>query len=405
MSKFTTSILVAGAAFAGLMAGTPALAANMTCGLTNGQKASGEPIRLGAIVTASGAADLSNAAKAAKAYFDCVNDNGGINGRPVEYSWSDDQTRPDKAAENAKKLVEDDKVVALVGGASLVDCIATAQYYKDQGVISLMAAGVAPQCFTATNIAAMNSGPRYGLVSAVSYAAKNLGIKHIVCPQPSIPGADWICNGIKEVAELEGLKYSTMTFDQSSADNDSLVQQILATGADATVYMGSPVTMPPFLAAMETADAGSTMKVLAPSPVYNPMIPDAIGPYWNDKLWVSIEFGPLDGDGADAANFRAVAEKYGAVADGFGEMGYLAAKLAVDALLTIPADKVSRETATAALQNVQAFKSDLLCKDWVFGGKDDTARLANRSGWMVQLSESKWKLLSGCVDVDQRVIH
>ena len=74
-----------------------------------------------------------------------------------------------------------------------------------------------------------------------------------------------------------------MTFDQTSADNDSLVAQIMETGADATVYVGSPVAMPPFLAAMENADAGATMKVLAPSPVHNPMIPEAVGPCWNDK--------------------------------------------------------------------------------------------------------------------------
>ena len=97
---------------------------------------------LGAIVTASGAADISNGANGAKAYFDCVNANGGINGRPIAYSMDDDQTRPDKAAEIAKKMVEDNKVVALVGSSSLVDCIATAQYYDQSGIISLMDQGV-----------------------------------------------------------------------------------------------------------------------------------------------------------------------------------------------------------------------------------------------------------------------
>ena len=30
----------------------------------------------------------------AKAYFDCVNDNGGINGRPVQYITETEQTNP-----------------------------------------------------------------------------------------------------------------------------------------------------------------------------------------------------------------------------------------------------------------------------------------------------------------------
>ena len=348
---------------------------------------------------------MTNAPKAALAYFDCVNANGGINGRPIEYSWEDDQTRPDKAAEHAKKFVEDQGVMALVAGSSIVDCVADSQYFADNGVISLMAAAVAPQCFTSSHVAMLNQGPRYGLISAVAYAKQNLGITHVVCPEPTIPGADWICAGIEAYAKLEGLQYSHLTFDQASADNDSLVAQIMATGADATVYVGSPVTMPPFLAAMEAADAGATMKVLAPSPVYNPMIPGAVGPYWNDKLWVSLEFGPLDRPGPDVDNFNAVMAAGGVTPDGFAQMGFVTAKLAVEAMLTIPADQISRETVTAAIQNVQDFKSDMLCKSWAFGEKDAKARLANRSGWMVQMTGDTWKVLSDCVDVDPRVIE
>jgi branched-chain amino acid transport system substrate-binding protein len=398
--------IVGGVAALGLaMLATPANAAGMSCGLSNGKPATGKPINIGAIITASGGADISNAAKSAKAYFECVNANGGINGRPVNYIWEDDQTRPDKAAEIAKKLVEDDNVVALVGSASIVDCIATAQYYKDNNVISIMAAAIAPQCFNARNVAALNSGPRYGLIAAVSYAAKNLGIKHIVCPQPTFPGAEWICDGIKTFAELAGIKYSMLTFDQTSADNDSLVAQIMQTGADATVYVGSPVTMPPFLAAAEQADAGSQMIVLAPSPVYNPMIPQTVGPYWNDKLWVSLEFGPLDANSADTLNFLALAKVSGAKPDSFGQMGYLTARLATEAMLTIDPSKIDRASVTEALQKVQDFKSDMLCGSWAFGGIDDTARLGNRAGWIAEMHDGGWQVKAGCNAIDPRVIR
>ena len=209
------------AALAMAALGISAASAAPQCGLSNGKAATGAPIVIGADVTASGGADMSSAPKGAKAYFDCVNANGGINGRPIAYSWADDQTRPDKAAENAKKLVEDNKAVALVGGASIVDCIATAQYFKDQNIISIMGAAVAPPCFTARNVAGLNAGPRYGLVQAVAYAAKNLKIKHIVCPQPTFPGAEWICDGIKAYADLEGIKFSTFTFDQSHSSSSA----------------------------------------------------------------------------------------------------------------------------------------------------------------------------------------
>ena len=46
---------------------------------------------------------------AAKAYFDCVNDNGGINGHPIQYIIETEQTDPAQVASLAKKLVETEK--------------------------------------------------------------------------------------------------------------------------------------------------------------------------------------------------------------------------------------------------------------------------------------------------------
>ena len=56
---------------------------NPKCGLGNGKKASGAPIKIGGIATKQPGTDFSEIPATAKAFFDCVNDNGGINGRPV----------------------------------------------------------------------------------------------------------------------------------------------------------------------------------------------------------------------------------------------------------------------------------------------------------------------------------
>ena len=60
------------------------------CGLSNGERASGKAIQIGAIVGKTGPEDFSSSARSASAYFDCVNANGGINGRPVAYTVQDD---------------------------------------------------------------------------------------------------------------------------------------------------------------------------------------------------------------------------------------------------------------------------------------------------------------------------
>ncbi len=50
-----------------------------------------------------------------KVYFDQVNAQGGINGRKIQLVTRDDQYESKLAAENTRKLIEEDKVFALIG--------------------------------------------------------------------------------------------------------------------------------------------------------------------------------------------------------------------------------------------------------------------------------------------------
>ena len=50
-----------------------------------------------------------------KLYFDYVNAHGGVYGRKIDLVTRDDRYEPAPAAENTKKLIEDDKVFALIG--------------------------------------------------------------------------------------------------------------------------------------------------------------------------------------------------------------------------------------------------------------------------------------------------
>jgi ABC-type branched-subunit amino acid transport system substrate-binding protein len=51
----------------------------------------------------------------AKAYFEHVNKQGGVNGRTIELRIRDDKYESNLAAENTKKFIEEDKVFALFG--------------------------------------------------------------------------------------------------------------------------------------------------------------------------------------------------------------------------------------------------------------------------------------------------
>src|SRR6202171_2109646 len=48
------------------------------------------------------------------AYYDMINQQGGVNGRKIKFFSLDDGYQPPKTVEQTRKLVEDDQVVAIV---------------------------------------------------------------------------------------------------------------------------------------------------------------------------------------------------------------------------------------------------------------------------------------------------
>src|SRR5919108_5424509 len=103
------------------------------CGSKPGVKATGTPIPLGAIATNQPGTSFTDIPNMAKAYFDCVNANGGINGHPIKYYIATEQTNPAQVAADAKQLVQTDKVVGIVGNTSIIECSVNSSYWQKLG--------------------------------------------------------------------------------------------------------------------------------------------------------------------------------------------------------------------------------------------------------------------------------
>ena len=370
------------------------------CGENTGQKAAGKPIPIGAVTSMSGIGSFKEADDAARAYFDCVNANGGIHGRPITYHDEDDQSQLDVAAQAAKKLVGDEGVYLMIGSTSFIECIANADYYIKQNVLEI-GLGISPQCFQSKNIAEVNAGPRQSGIGGADYARRKLGAKSLVCSIPKFPGSDYSCRGLEEWGNKYGVKVTSIYSDPVSPDYGSLVLQFLATGADAIMIYGTDDTGARILDAVEQQDGAAKMKWTTPTSYYTVRFPAAIdSKYWNDRLWVNAELAPLDSKGKDNQNWIAVMDAYGgkALRDSFSQAGYIAARVAVNAMLTIKnPDDINRNTVTAAIQNMKPYETDILCMPWYWGGPEATEHNANHVTRTVTLHDGKWKNLEGCV--------
>ncbi len=76
--------------------------------------------------------------KAIEAYVAMVNDRGGVNGRKIKFITYDDQYAPPKALEIARRLVEQDEVLALSGNVGTGPNLAIQRYINNKKVPHLM---------------------------------------------------------------------------------------------------------------------------------------------------------------------------------------------------------------------------------------------------------------------------
>jgi len=78
--------------------------------------------------------------KAEAAYFDMVNDHGGINGRKIKFISYDDSSNPATAVEQTRKLMETDKVLLMFGSFGTPSNLATRSYLNDSKIPQLFVA-------------------------------------------------------------------------------------------------------------------------------------------------------------------------------------------------------------------------------------------------------------------------
>ncbi|HUW35986.1 MAG TPA: ABC transporter substrate-binding protein [Rhodocyclaceae bacterium] len=400
--KFMRRLASVGLAAALTVGVAQAAAGKGLCGPATGKPATGAPILVGAVVGRTGPDDFSAGARAAQAYFNCVNANGGIHGRPIKYLVADDQWNPEVAGQVASKLVKDDHVVALVGNGSFVEMTVNAKLYEKENVAVIASACAVRECFEAKNIASTNQGPVPSNITAVMWAVKHLGTKKVACIALNIPSNGvWGCDITDAWLKEHGYVGVPVLFDPASADLTSVMLQAVATGAD-TMLVSLPSGLAVnLLKVAQEQNLRDNFKWIAPTPLYKAGVPETLGSYWSGKINVSIELTPWDKGGPDAKRWLAVMDKYGKKddpRDTFSQAGFVSANIFVDTLMKMDPKNINRNTVTAAIKGVKNYRTDLLCNPWYFGPGD--RHQPNHAATMVKIMSTGFQVESQCFNVD-----
>ncbi len=378
-------------------------AANLSsCGTKAGVAATGTPINIGTIDTKQPGTDFSDGPNMINAYFACVNANGGVNGHPLKLFVQYDQTQPAQIAAAAKQLIQTDHVVAIDGVFDLLECTIDQGYWKQLGIYE-MDAGIAPECWSTPNSAAVNMGPRYSSDGAVQYGLSQHPSK-IVFVQSNVPGTGYIAAGPAALANASHTPITELTENVPINDANS-VALTLVNDAGSSGWVVLNFTPPEALVILQAAQKlGLEDRVKGwgcSTPCNTDFLAKALGPKWNNKLFVNAELTDADDhNGPEMQLYKGILAKYGSsVAGGIGsfsQMGFVLGKYLVQALETIHGP-YTMASVNAAIKGIKDYHSEMQCQPWVYGNYP--LHIPNNSDFTTTPDNGRMVTAKGCTPI------
>jgi len=347
-------------------------ASTSQCGTKPGVKATGTPIPLGAIATNQPGTSFTDIPNMAAAYFACVNANGGINGHPIKLYIQTEQTNPAQIAADAKQLVQTDHVVGIVGNTSILECTINHSYWEKLGYF-VVDSGIAPECYSTPNSAAVNMGPRYSSDGAVQYALSQ-HVSKVVFDQSNVPGTGYIAAGPAALAAAAHTPIVQLTENVPISDANSVaIKEVDDAGPNGAVILNfTPPEALVILQAAQKLGLEDRVKLWGCStPCNTDFLAQALGPKWNHKLFVNAELTPPDVTSTPKmALYKAILAQYGKSVSGgvgsFSQMGFAEAEIMVHALQAVNGSYTVASVNTA-LKAVKDFDTGMLCQGWTYG--------------------------------------
>jgi branched-chain amino acid transport system substrate-binding protein len=202
-------------------------------------------IKIGNIMPYSGPASAYGViGKTEEAYFNKINNEGGINGRKIKFVTYDDAYSPPKAVEQVRKLVESDEVLVVFNPLGTPSNSAIQKYLNSKKV---------PQLFVATGATKWNDPTNFPWTMGwqPSYQSEaHIYAKYLMKEKPDgkiavlFQNDDFGKDYLKGLKDALGAKTSMIvaeeSYETSEPSIDGHIVKLKATGADVFISITTP---------------------------------------------------------------------------------------------------------------------------------------------------------------------
>ena len=399
------------------LAAVSTIAVALSVGAAHAQKkydtgATDTEIKIGATAPFSGpASSYATIGKTHSAYFKMINDQGGINGRKINFIQYDDAYSPPKTVEQVRKLVESDEVLLTFQIIGTPPNSAVQKYLNIKKVPQLFAATGAsrfsdPKRYPWTmgfNPNYQSEGRIYGKYILTNYPNAKIGILY----QNDDLGRDYV-TGIKAAL---GDKAKTMIVAETSYELtdptiDSQIVKIKSAGADLLYDASTPKFAAQ--AIKKIADLGwkpvHILDINATS-VGAVMKPAGLE---NSKGIISTNYGkdPLDPSWKDDPGmkkyFEFMAKYYpdGDKDSSFNSYGYSTAELLVH-ILKACGDDLTRKNVMKQATSLKDFQGTLSLPG-ILNNTSPTDYRVNKQLRMMKFDGERWQLFGPIITDDAK---
>jgi len=311
----------------------------------------GAPIKVGAIVSQTGAINFAASAQGTKAYIDMVNRAGGVNGHKIQLDLRDDQLDATRGKAQAQQLLSEG-VFAFMGWQAPL---------TEAGITPVLAQNKIPL------VGAYGVGAEYHSPWAYSFQSHHYGYEmgRFLGLEPKVkhPGVIFIANGSAAVnaaqvkAFTAGVASTGKTLksgdirqpDVTQASYDDIVTQMRLNGVDGIATL---IDQTAYNRLQQAFDRQSYHPVHVADPLFtDPTVTQSSS---TNGTLVASDFATLDQGGPDVQQYvRTVKAAFGSRAQisYIGQGGWLSAQVFVEAVRRM-GDTITRDNLLKAMNSL-----------------------------------------------------
>lgn len=352
-----------------------------------------EPIRIGYTGPLSGSLSLlgSGVRDGLQTYIALVNSQGGVNGRTIELIAEDDAYDPTRTLAAAKKLAEQDKVLAFVSPTGTPNVAALVPYATERKIPILFPYAFSNTLTTPTKRYVFTTLPEVRVQANVLGEYLLNEVKHrkiAAIYQNDDFGQDAVA-GLEARLKTANVAFTKLPFDRGTTNFSGVVAQARQAEVESVVFLGIPRDAA--LVIKEANKMGWKPQFSGHNALGDPQTFALAGVSLVEGAIAVAVMEPLDSSKAQMAEFAAHQKKFrpGTNPTTYSLHGYTAGKIFVEALKRVKGE-LNGDALVAALETIKDFDTGLMAP--VTFTKEQHAGSTSVS--FLRAKEGKWTMAS-----------